>query len=146
MVCNIFIVVVTKIGHCLLHIVLIWIHTITILNLSCFKELLYMSQYSYITYRILLFWKINVYQRITYMSYLIYVSYIIHVSYMCIIDDRYEDKDETDMYIPIRNSKIEYFPYPCLFNVGNPHKNEDGFRQYPRSQVYLSSLIFTTKF
>ena len=34
------------------------------------------------------------------------------------------------------------YPYPYPVNARIPHQNGDGFGQYPRGRVYLSSLDF----
>ena len=41
---------------------------------------------------------------------------------------------------PYPIEKIGDSPYPYPVNAGIPRQNGDGFGQYPRGQVYLSSL------
>ena len=42
---------------------------------------------------------------------------------------------------PIENIGDSSYPYPYPVNVEIPRQNGDGFGQYPRGRVYLSSLI-----
>jgi len=44
---------------------------------------------------------------------------------------------------PYPTEKVGDFPYPYPVNEGIPRQNGDGFGQYPRRRVYLSSLTFT---
>jgi len=41
---------------------------------------------------------------------------------------------------PIEKVRDSPYPYPNLVNAGIPRQNGDGFGQYPRGRVYLSSL------
>ena len=51
-------------------------------------------------------------------------------------------RDGANMYIPMSNWEILYSPclYPYLVNVGISYENGEKFEQYPRGQIYLSSL------
>ena len=42
--------------------------------------------------------------------------------------------------IPIPVEKIGDFPYPYSVNAEISRQNGDGFEQYPRGRIYLSSL------
>ena len=42
---------------------------------------------------------------------------------------------------PIEKVRDSPYPYSYPVNAGIPRQNRDGFGQYPRGHVYLSSLI-----
>ena len=42
---------------------------------------------------------------------------------------------------PIKKVGDSPHPYPYPVNAGIPRQNGDGFGQYPRGRVYLSSLL-----
>jgi len=45
---------------------------------------------------------------------------------------------------PIEKVGDSPYPYPYPVNAGIPRQNGDGFEQYPRGRIYLSSLVTVT--